>query len=168
MFPFVAALLALASLHWMSHLDAIDFHNSPAVRCLDLLRARPDLCVAGIRRCQLRCVGISEADREQSLRSLALWLPELIQCVCFKGPNVIDGMSEEQVRGWVDAYCKKSPGQNLDAAVRALDMNVPGFDFHALRGFDPTRYTVHVNGPWCITFEFNGGETEQVDWEQYH
>jgi hypothetical protein len=31
-------------------------------------------------------------------------------------------------------------------------MNIPGFDFHALRGFYPIRYTVHVNGPWCITF----------------
>jgi hypothetical protein len=38
----------------------------------------------------------------------------------FKGPNVIDGMNEEQVRGWFDAYCKKSPELNLDAAVRAL------------------------------------------------
>jgi proteic killer suppression protein len=56
----------------------------------------------------------------------------------------------------------------LDAASRAQDLNVPGFDFHALRGFDPTRYTVHVNGPWCITFEFNGHDAEQVDWEQYH
>ncbi len=25
---------------------------------------------------------------------------------------------------------------------------------HPLRGFRPTRYSVHVNGPWCITFEF--------------
>lgn len=29
-------------------------------------------------------------------------------------------------------------------------MDLPGFDFHALKGFNPTRYTVHVNGPWCI------------------
>jgi proteic killer suppression protein len=55
----------------------------------------------------------------------------------------------------------------LDAAARAQDMNVPGFDFHALRGFDPTRYTVHVNGPWCITFEFSGRDADHVDWEQY-
>src|SRR5215203_5843947 len=104
----------------MRHLDAIDFHISPAVRCLDLLRARPDLCVAGIRRCQLRRVGISEADREQSLRGWLYGYLSSYNAFVFKGPNVIDGMSEEQVRGWVDAYCKKSPGQNLDAAVRAL------------------------------------------------
>jgi proteic killer suppression protein len=47
-------------------------------------------------------------------------------------------------------------------------MNLPGFDFHALHGFDPTRYTVHVNGPWCITFEFDGQDAVRVDYEQYH
>src|SRR5947209_4530066 len=29
----------------------------------------------------------------------------------------------------------------------------PGFDFHPLRGFNSARFTVHVNGPWRITFE---------------
>ena len=47
-------------------------------------------------------------------------------------------------------------------------MNLPGFDFHALRGFVPTRYSVHVNGPWCITFEFDAGDALRVDFEQYH
>ena len=56
----------------------------------------------------------------------------------------------------------------LDAAERPEDMNLPGFDFHALNGFNPTRYTVHVNGPWCITFEFDGQDAVRVDFEQYH
>jgi proteic killer suppression protein len=56
----------------------------------------------------------------------------------------------------------------LDAAMRPEEMNVPGFDFHALKGFRPTRYSVHVNGPWCITFEFDCGDACQVDFEQYH
>lgn len=56
----------------------------------------------------------------------------------------------------------------LDVAERPEDMNLPGFDFHALNGFDPTRYTVHVNGPWCITFEFEGTDAVRVDFEQYH
>jgi hypothetical protein len=29
----------------------------------------------------------------------------------------------------------------LDQATRPEDLNIPGFDFHALKGFDPTRYT---------------------------
>ncbi len=56
----------------------------------------------------------------------------------------------------------------LDACSRAEEMNLPGFDFHALRGFEPVRYTVHVNGPWCITFEFVEGDAVRVDFEQYH
>jgi proteic killer suppression protein len=56
----------------------------------------------------------------------------------------------------------------LDSAARAEDMNVPGFDFHPLKGFDPVRFTVHVNGPWCITFEFAAGDARRVDFEQYH
>jgi proteic killer suppression protein len=56
----------------------------------------------------------------------------------------------------------------LDAAARAQDMNVPGYDFHPLRGFNPTRYSIHVNGPWCITFEFLEGDALRVDFEQYH
>jgi proteic killer suppression protein len=56
----------------------------------------------------------------------------------------------------------------LDAAERPEDMNLPGFDFHALNGFDPTRYSVHVNGPWCITFEFDGTDATRVYFEQYH
>ena len=56
----------------------------------------------------------------------------------------------------------------LDAAASPEDMNVPGFDFHALKGLRPTRYSVHVNGPWCITFEFEAGDALLVDFEQYH
>jgi proteic killer suppression protein len=56
----------------------------------------------------------------------------------------------------------------LDAAVRSEEMRLPGFDFHPLKGFKPTRYSVHVNGPWCITFEFDGGDAFRVDFEQYH
>ena len=55
----------------------------------------------------------------------------------------------------------------LDAASAPADMNLPGFDFHALRG-KPKRYSVHVNGPWCITFEFEDGDAWRVDLEQYH
>jgi proteic killer suppression protein len=56
----------------------------------------------------------------------------------------------------------------LDAATVPEDMNLPGFDFHGLKGHNPVRYTVHVNGPWCITFEFIDGDAYVVDLEQYH
>ena len=56
----------------------------------------------------------------------------------------------------------------LDVAARPEEMNLPGFDFHPLRGFKPTRFSVHVNGPWCITFEIADGDAFRVDFEQYH
>jgi len=55
----------------------------------------------------------------------------------------------------------------LDEATAPEDMNVSGWDFHPLHG-KPQRYTVHVNGPWCITFEFENGDAWRVDFEQYH
>ena len=56
----------------------------------------------------------------------------------------------------------------LDVIARPEEMNIPGFDFHPLRGFQPTRYSVHINGPWCITFEFEDVDACRVDFEQYH
>jgi len=56
----------------------------------------------------------------------------------------------------------------LEYAAAPGDMDLPGFDFHALKGLRPPRYTVHVNGPWCITFEFVDGDAHAVDFEQYH
>ncbi len=55
----------------------------------------------------------------------------------------------------------------LRDATRLEDLNVPGFDFHPLRG-KPQRYSLHVNGPWCITFAWDEGEAVRVDLEQYH
>jgi proteic killer suppression protein len=42
------------------------------------------------------------------------------------------------------------------------EMNLPGYDFHQFKGFTPTRYTVHVNGPMCTTFEFSDGDAYAV------
>jgi proteic killer suppression protein len=55
----------------------------------------------------------------------------------------------------------------LDVATLPAEMGLPGFNFHPLRG-KPQRYSVHVNGPWCITFEFEAGDALRVDFEQYH
>lgn len=55
----------------------------------------------------------------------------------------------------------------LDNASVPEDMNLPGFDFHALRGFDPRRHAVQVNGPWCVTFAFEEDHAVTVDLEQY-
>lgn len=56
----------------------------------------------------------------------------------------------------------------INEATSIEEINLPGYNFHGLQGFNPKRYTVHVNGPWCLTFEFEGGNAYQVDFEQYH
>jgi toxin HigB-1 len=56
----------------------------------------------------------------------------------------------------------------LDAAGAPEEMDVPGFDFHPLSGKRRGTYTVHVNGPWCITFEWDGVDAIRVNLEQYH
>lgn len=56
----------------------------------------------------------------------------------------------------------------LNSASEPYELNIPGFDFHPLQGFKPTRYSLHVNGPWCITFEWFDGDATRVDLEQYH
>jgi proteic killer suppression protein len=60
--------------------------------------------------------------------------------------------------------------RRLDVLAQAellSDLNIPGFDFHALRG-SRKRYSIHVNGPWCITFQWTDGDALKIDLEQYH
>jgi len=71
----------------------------------------------------------------------------------------------------IDAKLHKRILQRLDRLeqAKALEyLDVSGFNFHALRGFRPPRYMIHVNGPWCMTFEFENGNAYRVDFEQYH
>ena len=49
----------------------------------------------------------------------------------------------------------------LDQTETLKDLNIPGFNFHGLRG-TPKRYSIHVNGPWSLTFEWKEGEALRV------
>jgi proteic killer suppression protein len=55
----------------------------------------------------------------------------------------------------------------LASASKPENMNIPGFEFHGRQGYVPKRYAIHINGPWCITFEWDDG-VENVDYVQYH
>jgi toxin HigB-1 len=55
----------------------------------------------------------------------------------------------------------------LDSALTLENLNLPGFNLHALHT-TPVRHSIHVNGPWCITFEWENGNALRVDLEQYH
>lgn len=55
----------------------------------------------------------------------------------------------------------------LDEAVLLSDLNVPSFNFRKLRG-KSVSHSLHVNGPWCVTFEWKDGDAVSVNLEQYH
>lgn len=55
----------------------------------------------------------------------------------------------------------------INTAKTPEALNIPGFDFHPLHG-KPKRYSVHVNGPVCITFEWQGENALRVNLENYH
>jgi len=56
----------------------------------------------------------------------------------------------------------------LDSAESTRDLDVPGFRFHALKGFAPRRYSMRVTANWRITFVFEGGAAEAIELEDYH
>jgi proteic killer suppression protein len=56
----------------------------------------------------------------------------------------------------------------LDTAARIEDMDIPGFQFHALKGERKDLWSFSVSGNWRITFEFRDGNTYVVYYEDYH
>jgi toxin HigB-1 len=56
----------------------------------------------------------------------------------------------------------------LDAAKSAEDMNLPGWQLHALTGDLKGHWSVWVNGNWRLTFTFEGSDTVLVDYQDYH
>jgi len=71
-----------------------------------------------------------------------------------------------KVRPDLEARCLRRLDA-LDSAGELGELNIPGFDFHSLQG-KPKRHSIHVNGPFCITFEWLDGDAWRVDLEQYH
>jgi proteic killer suppression protein len=55
----------------------------------------------------------------------------------------------------------------LDAAASLKALDLPGYATHPLHT-TPVRYSIHVNGPWTITFEWEEPDALRVDLEQYH
>jgi proteic killer suppression protein len=56
----------------------------------------------------------------------------------------------------------------LESGETLRDLDVPGFRFHALKGFDPRRYSMRVTGNWRITFAWEDGVATAVELEDYH
>ena len=56
----------------------------------------------------------------------------------------------------------------LDAAESVEDMDTPIFRLHPLLGGRQGIWSVRLNGNWRITFRFEGGHAEIVNYEDYH
>ena len=52
----------------------------------------------------------------------------------------------------------------LDASVRPLDMNLPGYRLHKLAGKEKGRWSVWVSGNWRVTFGFDAEDATDVDY----
>lgn len=55
----------------------------------------------------------------------------------------------------------------LSQCKSLYELNIPGFNFHGLLG-KPKRYSIHINGNFCLTFGFEEGEVTDLDLEDYH
>lgn len=56
----------------------------------------------------------------------------------------------------------------LDTAHVIDDMDIPGFRLHPLKGEMRGRWSITVNGNWRLTFEFEDGNADILDYEDYH
>jgi proteic killer suppression protein len=56
----------------------------------------------------------------------------------------------------------------LNAASGAKDMDLPGLRLHELKGDRSGMWSVTVSGNWRVTFRFDNGDAEVVNYEDYH
>jgi proteic killer suppression protein len=56
----------------------------------------------------------------------------------------------------------------LDTASQPRDLNVPGWNLHALTGDLAGRWSLWVNGSWRLTFVFDGEDVILLDYQDYH
>lgn len=56
----------------------------------------------------------------------------------------------------------------LNVARQPSDMAVPGWGLHPLKGKLSHHWGVSVSGNWRLTFAFNDGDVELVDYQDYH
>ncbi|MEK7990971.1 MAG: type II toxin-antitoxin system RelE/ParE family toxin [Thiotrichaceae bacterium] len=57
---------------------------------------------------------------------------------------------------------------NLDQAEVITDMDLPALRLHKLKGDRQEIWSVSVNGNWRVTFKFEDGDAEIVNYEDYH
>ena len=56
----------------------------------------------------------------------------------------------------------------LNNAETPLAMNIPSWNLHKLQGELSDHWSVKVNGNWRLTFKFENGHAEIVNYQDYH
>ena len=56
----------------------------------------------------------------------------------------------------------------LDASTTPVDVDLPGYGLHKLRGDLKGHWAVKVSGNWRVTFRFEAGHATDVDYQDYH
>lgn len=56
----------------------------------------------------------------------------------------------------------------LDRAKELRDVNLPGFDFHQLKGDRKGEFAIKITKNYRITFKFEDGQVIDVGLEGYH
>jgi plasmid maintenance system killer/proteic killer protein, relE/parE family protein, cytotoxic translational repressor of toxin-antitoxin stability system len=56
----------------------------------------------------------------------------------------------------------------LQSAACPANMDAPGWNLHPLSGNLQNHWSVKVNGNWRMTFKFENGHAEVVDYQDYH
>ena len=56
----------------------------------------------------------------------------------------------------------------LEASSSPVDMDLPGYRLHPLKGEYKGFYTVEVSGNWRVVFRFEGDHVTDVDYVDYH
>lgn len=57
---------------------------------------------------------------------------------------------------------------DLDAAEKPLDLNLPGYRLHPLRGDLKGFWAIDVTANWRVIFRFDGTDVYDVDLTDYH
>ena len=56
----------------------------------------------------------------------------------------------------------------LDSVTKPEQMNLPGWQWHALQAELRGHWAISVNGNWRLTFTFEGEDAVLVDYQDYH
>ena len=57
---------------------------------------------------------------------------------------------------------------SLNAAETPVDMNLPAYRLHPLKGQRAGQWAVWVSSNWRLVFVFEGGDVSDVDLVDYH